>query len=129
MPQLSPDANAYRDWLLSFVPVQNGTSIVDLGCGAGHDLIALARKNPHVSARLIGLDASEKSIASALAQPPDEPRLSFVSYDLEHRLPFEPATVDAVFTNNVLECLAEPVDCAREIGRIVQPGGTVVTAH
>jgi SAM-dependent methyltransferase len=44
-------------------------------------------------------------------------------------LPFETATVDAVFTNNMLECLAEPVKCAREIGRVLRPGGTVVAAH
>ena len=129
MPELPPDAKAHRDWLLSFVPVQNGTSIVDLGCGAGHDLIALARKNPDVDARFIGLDASEESLASARAQSRDEPRVSFVSHDLTRRLPFEPATIDAVFTNNALECLAEPAECAREIGRILRPGGTVVAAH
>ncbi len=129
MPEVSPDAKAHRDWLLSFLPVPNAMSIVDLGCGTGHDLIAFADGHPDIDGRFTGLDSSEKSIAGARAQSGHDPRLSFVRHDLKRPLPFEPATVDAVFTNNALECLPEPVNCVREIARILRPGGTVVAAH
>jgi SAM-dependent methyltransferase len=129
MPEVSPDTKAHREWLLSLLPVQGSMSVVDLGCGAGHDLIAFAQAHPDIHARFIGLDSSEKSLESALRQSRDDPRICFVRHDLKRPLPFGPATVDAVFTNNTLECLSEPVNCAREIGRILRPGGTVVAAH
>jgi SAM-dependent methyltransferase len=129
MFEVSPDTKAHRDWLLSFLPVHNATSIIDLGCGLGHDLIALAQAHPDIDARFIGLDSSEESIGTALAQSRDDPRLSFVCHDLKRPLPFEPKSLDAVFTHNTLECLPDPVQCAREIARILRPGGTVVAAH
>jgi SAM-dependent methyltransferase len=56
-------------------------------------------------------------------------RLSFSLHDLDSRLPFGPASVDVVFTNNALECLADPMACVGEIGRILRAGGTIVAAH
>jgi trans-aconitate methyltransferase len=105
MPELSPDVKAHRDWLLSFVPVHDSGSIVDLGCGEGHDLLALALGHPGVTARFTGLDAPAKGIATAQARCREEPRLEFVRHDLNTKLPFESATLDSVFTNNMLECL------------------------
>jgi SAM-dependent methyltransferase len=129
MPELSADAKAHRDWLLSFVPVRDAASIVDLGCGAGHDLLALALMHPGIAARFTGLDVSEKDIASALDHARDDSRVTFACQDLNQPLPFESATVDVVFTNNTLECLADPLRFANEIGRVLRPGGTLVAAH
>lgn len=129
MPELSSDAKAHQDWLLSFVPLHSAASIVDLGCGAGHNLIALALNHPGVDVRFTGLDVSEKDIASALDHSRDDPRVTFVCQDLNRRLPFDSASVDVVFTNNTLECLADPFQCANEIGRILRTGGTLVAAH
>lgn len=129
MTDLAPDARAHRDWLLSFVSVPDAALVVDLGCGAGHDLAAMALAHPGAAARFIGLDTSEKAIACAQSHSNGEPRISFRRHDLNGRLPFESATVDAVFTSNLLECLADPGWCAAEIGRILRPGGLLVAAH
>jgi SAM-dependent methyltransferase len=129
MTELSDDVVAHRSWLLSLMPVRHGELIADLGCGAGHDLLALALGHAGLDARFVGLDASEKTVADAKTRSRDEPRLSFATHDLDRSLPFETASLDGVFTSNLLECLGEPALFAREIGRVLRPGGTVVAAH
>jgi SAM-dependent methyltransferase len=129
MSELPDDMIAHRDWLQSFMPVCDGGLIVDLGCGAGQDLFGLARKHPGVTARFVGLDASQKSVADASARGDSEPRVSFAAHDLDQPLPFDGSSLDGVFTNNLLECLGDQAMFAREIGRVLRPGGTLVAAH
>ena len=40
---------------------RHGASMADLGCGSGHDLVALALRHTGVSARLVGLDVTAAS--------------------------------------------------------------------
>ena len=129
MAELSDDIVAHRDWLLSFVPVREGAFIADLGCGAGHDLVALALHHPGITARFVGLDASEKCVADATGKVGNEPRVSFLAHDLDQPLPFEPSSLDCVFSNNLLECLRDRLMFAREVGRVLRPGGTLVAPH
>jgi SAM-dependent methyltransferase len=44
------------------------------------------------------------------------------------RLPFRPASFDAVFSLSVLEHVKDPFQCAREILRVLKPGGTLYVA-
>ena len=120
MPELPADVAAHREWLLSFLPVRPNALIVDLGCGAGDDLIKLAAQHPHPSARFVGIDASEKSIAAAKGAATDS-RLTFRQAQLGQELPFEGGSVDAVYSNNLVECLANPETFARDVGRILLP--------
>lgn len=129
MTELSVDTVAHRDWLLAFAPARDGALIADLGCGAGHDLLSLARRHAGVAARFVGLDASAKAIAEAQSASRDDPRISFASHDLDHPLPFEASSLDVVFTSNLLECLRDRSTFAREIGRVLRPGGTLIAAH
>ena len=129
MIEIPNDVAAHRDWLLSFVPVQDGALIADLGCGPGHDLQGLALKHPGVAARFIGLDTSEKSLAAATSRSAKDPRVSFGAHDLDLPLPFKAASVDGVFTNNLIECLRDRASFALEIARVLRPGGTLVAAH
>jgi SAM-dependent methyltransferase len=129
MIELSVDTIAHRNWLLSFVPVRDGALIADLGCGAGHDLLSLARSHAGVPARFVGLDASQKAIADAAIGSENDPRISFAPHDLDQPLPFKASSLDVVFTNNLLECLSDRSMFAREIGRVLRPGGTLVAAH
>lgn len=129
MSEAPADVAAHRDWLLSFLPVDDGTFIADLGCGAGEDLLCLALRHPRAAARFVGLDSSDKAIKKATFASADDPRVSFSAHDLDQPLPFESSTLDAVFTHNLLECLRDPTAFAREIGRTLRIGGTLVAAH
>jgi SAM-dependent methyltransferase len=42
-----------------------------------------------------------------------------------HALPFDAARFDTVIANNVLEHAYDPVECLREIARVLRPGGAL----
>jgi S-adenosylmethionine-diacylgycerolhomoserine-N-methlytransferase len=54
-----------RDRLLCEIPVEPGQALLEIGCGTGRNLVALARRHPELS--LYGVDASRAMIASARA--------------------------------------------------------------
>jgi S-adenosylmethionine-diacylgycerolhomoserine-N-methlytransferase len=55
-----------RDSLIENLSLEPGTRLVEIGCGTGRNLIAIARRYPH--ARLYGLDASAQMLLTAQAQ-------------------------------------------------------------
>lgn len=126
---LAPDRAAHRDWLVSFAALADGAAAADLGCGRGEDLLRLAASNPHPGIRLVGVDASEAGLAAAASAARGDPRLSFVRAPLGGRLPFADASLDLVYSHNLLECLPDPAGFAREAARVLRPGGQVVTGH
>lgn len=129
MPELHDDVLAHRDWLLSFIHLPPRGTVIDLGCGDGHDLRTLAAMASGVPIRFVGLDASEQAVATARVRSATESRLQFEAYHLGSSLPFADASVDVVYSSNLLECLADPTTFAREIARILHPAGQVVVSH
>ncbi|HST62227.1 MAG TPA: methyltransferase domain-containing protein [Longimicrobium sp.] len=129
-PDLHDDLRAHRDWLLSFVDLPPGGTFVDLGCGNGADLLALAARHPDPAARFIGLDAAESGVAAAMERAAHDPRITVRHHRLDGgTVPLADGSVDAAYSHNLLECLADRDAFAREMGRILRPGGIVVMAH
>jgi ubiquinone/menaquinone biosynthesis C-methylase UbiE len=113
-----------HDRLADILQPGAGEVIVDLGCGPGGSLAALAARG--VAAGLVGLDLS----ASQLRQAADRvPGAWLVRADLTRSLPFASASIDAVLSHNVIELLPDPTVLLREVGRVVRPGGRVVLSH
>ena len=129
MSEIGIDVQAHRDWLLSLLPVRGGAAIVDLGCGNGSDLIRLAARHPESDIRFVGIDASEKSIAAATEKSVHDARIQFQHDHLKAKLPFTDGSFDIVYSNNLLECMTSPEGFAREIARVLRPGGKAVIAH
>ena len=126
---VSDDVAEHRDWLLSLVPTPNAGIWVDLGCGDGFDMRRLASRQPVGDLRIVGIDGNRKVIEEAQRNTRDDPRVEFQSYSLGRTLPFEDATVDVAYSNNLIECLADVSSFISEITRVLRPGGSVVMAH
>lgn len=129
MSDLPEDALEHRAWLRSFIDIPEGGLLVDLGAGRGEDLLAFAEERPHAQTRFIGLDASEAALAAARAYAIGDPRIAFEHRDLEEPLPFADHSVDAIYSNNLLECLGNQSALVLEIARVLRLGGCLVVGH
>lgn len=129
MTEPSADLAAHREWLIGRTAhVARGT-IVDLGCGRGGDLRLLAERHRSADVRLVGLDVSADAVATAEQALAGDPRIYVRRASLEGRLPLDDASVDLAYSHNVVECLASADDFAREVVRVLRPGGQVVVGH
>ena len=122
------DVDLHRDWLLSRVDLPLGGSILDLGCGKGTDLLALAARSRDVDARFVGVDASADHIATAQAASEDS-RVEFVQAKVAPQLDFDDATFDVLLTQELLECIPEIDAFVPELARVLRPGGQLVASH
>ena len=127
-PAIPPDRREHREWLLDLADLPDGGVAVDLGCGRGGDLLAMAERRPAPTSRFVGLDASPDVLAAARAATADA-RVVFDVADLDAAVPFPDASVDLVFSQNLVECLADRDRFVREVARILRPGGVAVIAH
>ena len=97
---------------------------VDLGCGTGELLIALAGKAKQV----IGVDSSPKMLEQArLRSTSANQRIELRLGELEH-LPVRDAEADVAVYNMVLHHLVVPATGIREAHRILAPGGRLLIA-
>lgn len=100
----------------------NGKDIVDVGCGAGALVRALAR----LGASVVGVEVSEHQLEAAVAQ--DGAR--YVVGRAE-ALPLDDASVDLVVFMRSLHHVApaQMADALREAARVLRPGGHVYVAE
>ena len=103
--------------------VEPGSMVVDIGCGAGMDLLLAARRvGP--GGRAIGVDMTpamaEKARASARAAG-----LANVEIRIGDALalPVEDASVDVVISNGVINLTPDKEKAYAEIFRVLKPGG------
>src|SRR4051794_38273656 len=126
MIELPADRHAHLDWLLDLTVLPNNGLAVDLGCGRGDDLCLLAARHHAPEARFIGIDRSDSAPSLQTLQ---DSRVTFRSAVLDGTLPFGDATLDLVYSHNLLECLPDHARFAAEVARVLRPGGQAVIAH
>lgn len=97
-----------------------GGDVADLGCGTGFLALWLAERG----ARVVAVDHSERMLATARSRTGDG-GVTFRQGELE-ALPLRPAEVDVAFANLVWHHLADHDAAAREVFRVLRPGGRVV---
>jgi len=115
---------------LELLHVGPGMRVLDVGCGPGALLPALAQL-VGAEGRVVGLDyaaplletARERVEAAGVGE-----RVELVAGDA-HRLPFADASFDAVHVERVLMHLEDPDAAIREMRRVTRPGGWVVAAE
>jgi SAM-dependent methyltransferase len=123
------DRAAQRVWLVALTGELEQGLVVDFGCGRGEDLHLLAARHSGAAVRFVGVDASVAAVAAATAALAAESRVALRCVALGTQLPFDDASVDVVYSHNLLECLADPAGFACEAARVLRPGGRLVVGH
>lgn len=108
---------------LAFSQVQLGEVVLDLGSGAGLDLL-IAAKKVGSEGRVIGVDMTDAMIAAARSSV-EQARLHNVEIrkGVIEDLPVEDASVDWVISNCVINLSPDKPQVFREIARVLKPGG------
>jgi SAM-dependent methyltransferase len=107
-----------------FADLQAGEVVVDLGCGAGIDVILAARKVGS-SGKVVGVDFAPQMIErakQAVAEAGLSRNVQFVVADME-RLNLPDRFADVVISNCVINLSPDKDAVYREVFRILKPGG------
>jgi arsenite methyltransferase len=108
---------------LAFAGVEPGQCVLDLGSGAGLDLLIAAEKvGP--SGKVIGVDMTEPMIEAAREAAARAGHANIeVRKGVIEELPVEDASVDWVISNCVINLSPSKDEVFREIHRVLKPGG------
>jgi arsenite methyltransferase len=108
--------------------VKSGATVLDVGCGAGTDLL-LAAMHAGPNGRAVGVDMThemaEKARANARAAS-----LSNVEVRIGDalELPMESVSADVVISNGVINLVPDKLKAFAEIHRVLKPGGRLQLA-
>jgi len=113
---------------LAFSEVREGDVVLDLGPGAGLDLLIAARKvGP--SGQVIGVDMTDEMITKAKENIKVAGVKNVeVRKGLIENLPVESSSVDWVISNCVINLSPEKEKVFSEIARVLKPGGRMIVS-
>jgi arsenite methyltransferase len=119
-------AGVANHWLLG--RIDPGSVVLDLGCGAGTDLL-IAAQMTGPAGRVIGVDMTTAMLSRAQASA-DAMGLESVELHeaLIESLPVEDALVDVVISNGVIDLLPDKDVVLDEVDRVLRPGGRLQMA-
>lgn len=110
-----------KQWSFEQLRLEAGQSVLDVGCGTGDDVAAMAAVvGP--GGRAVGLDSSEAMISEAATRHGAVQGVSFQVGDAQ-RLPFESESFDGCRVERVLQHLDDPDQAVRELARVLKRGG------
>jgi arsenite methyltransferase len=119
-------AGVANHWVLG--RVEPGAVVLDLGCGAGTDLL-IAAQMTGPTGRVIGVDMTAAMLQRGRASA-DAMGLGNVELheSLIESLPLEDASVDVVISNGVIDLVPDKDAVLDEIDRVLRPGGRLQLA-
>lgn len=123
-----PSAERYR-LKYELLDLGQGEAVLDLGCGAGADVLRIAREiGP--TGRAVGIDLNP-AMVEAVRERAAAAGLTNVEAQVggDGVLPFADGTFDVVHTERVLIHVADPDATLREVVRVLRPGGRVVACE
>jgi ubiquinone/menaquinone biosynthesis C-methylase UbiE len=119
-------AGVANHWTLG--RIEPGSVVLDLGCGAGTDLL-IAAQMTGPAGRVIGVDMTATMLERA-CQSATEMGLTNVELheSLIEALPLDDASVDVVISNGVIDLVPDKDAVFNEIDRVLRPGGRLQLA-
>lgn len=114
-------AGVANHWMLG--RIEPGEVVLDLGCGAGTDLL-IAAQMTGPEGRAVGVDMTATMLTRVRESAVE---MGLVNVELHEalieRLPLEGASVDVVISNGVLDLVPDKDAVMDEIDRVLRPGG------
>ncbi len=122
----TPFFRRYKQESWDALLISGNSSILDVACGIGFDVIELARRFP--DANVYGLDPSLGFLDLARRRAQGLANARFVGGD-SRRLPFSDNCFDAVRIDRSLQHISAPIEALREMVRVTRKGGRIVVAE
>ena len=127
--QLASLPSGARQWALGvgnpvrWAGLQEGESVVDLGCGAGIDAL-LAAHAVGPDGRVVGVDVLAEMVARAEAFAAESPvrNVTWCRAEME-ALPLPDASTDVVISNGAINLSPRKSRVLAEAHRVLRPGG------
>jgi ubiquinone/menaquinone biosynthesis C-methylase UbiE len=110
-----------RELALAALDVQPADAVVDIGCGPGFYVAALAEQ----AASVVGIDPSASMLAVAARKAERRKNVTLVEGEAIP-LPLEDASMDRALSVQVFEYIADVPAALAEVHRILRPGGRLV---
>ena len=110
------------NWGLKLVDIQDGRTMLDVGCGGGFTIRRLLKRSK--DAQVYGIDISEESVAKAKkvnAEVLD--KQVFVTQGSAEKLPYENEKFDLVTAVETVYFWPNLPGCLQEVHRVLKPGG------
>jgi arsenite methyltransferase len=108
--------------------IEEGATVVDLGCGAGTDLL-IAAQMAGSDGRAIGIDMTATMLERARQSASDMGLDNVELYEgLIESLPLEDESVDVVISNGVIDLVPDKDAVFDDIDRVHRPGGRLQIA-
>jgi SAM-dependent methyltransferase len=124
-PGFFADLDAYHFEKLHHLPAlvgfeeRRGQRVLDVGCGAGVDLVRFAK----AGARAIGVDIAMAAVALARANLVQQQLTAPLVAGDGEALPFATDTFDYVFAHGVVQYTADDRGLVESCRRVLRPGG------
>ena len=100
----------------------HGKRVLDVGCGAGTDLVRFARGGAAVT----GVDVSASAIALARENFAQQGLHADLREANGEHLPFDNDTFDLVYAHGVIQYTPDAAAVVSECGRVLKPGGQAI---
>jgi len=108
--------------------IEPGSIVLDLGCGAGTDLL-IAAQMTGPAGRVIGVDMTASMLDRARASAAEMGVMNVELHEsLIEALPLDDASVDVVISNGVIDLVPDKDAVLDEIDRVLRPGGRLQVA-
>jgi SAM-dependent methyltransferase len=129
LPAVAAESFTGLAYLHPYAEAVRGERVLDLGCGAGLDSVLAARRiAPDGQVTGVDLSAAMVKKARATAREARAANVTFRRAEAES-LPFEDKTFDVAMVNGLFNLCPDKTTVARELWRVLAPGGRAVIAE